>query len=553
MLVTMQKILRGGCPSKAIIGIVTLLLLGIAGTSITANAAITTTTTPTTSEQYQLYDQKTRDQQVSVNKVWDDGLTNDTRVLSSNSSLPYENYLSLTIQTGVPQTTLRTYAITYDANGGTYGTDNDGNAITTNTITYNAKNQPINGTPATPERTDGYSLIGWSTDKNATSPDPNITLTNTVTDKWMNEQTDGSTITLYPVWQDLHINYAVMAYGIGIDKDASGNTMGITFGPALGYPEFSPYNGSLYEDKLSTQTFAKSHSVSGNATVMNENAPACMDDTHSVIVGTDAGTDAAGNAYRCLHYDNWATIIYWNHRDPYVYDKCIPNHCSKTVTITPNAGTIANRTFSTHMSNPNYGGDEPHSNRGLVGDGQSYIVSSQWDKTNRNVDITQAHHGYAASLVRAKLVGADYHTMLDDRYAGTDAMIRYTSESCILACFPRNLRDAIGAKALSGVSAANSECDEVSNDGVADKLWLFSYGEMTNTVYPQVGFKSNGDYDAKRSSFFSIIGYWLADQWLRSPRYYGMARAVSDDGCCYTDGSAGVGFNFAVAPGFTLP
>lgn len=285
---------------------------------------------------------------------------------------------------------------------------------------------------------------------------------------------------------------------------------------------------------------------------MNESTPACTGTSHSVITGTDAGKDAAGNAYRCLHYDNWNTIIYWNKVDPHVYDKCIPHHCSKTVTITPNAGTIANGTFSTHMSNPNYG-DEPRSNRGLVGDGQSYIVSSQWDKTNRNVDITQAHHGYAASLVRAKLVGADYHTMLDDRYAGTDAMIRYTSESCILACFPRNLRDAIGAKALSGVSAANSECDEVSNDGVADKLWLFSYGEMTNTVYPQVGFKSNGDYDAKRSSFFSIIGYWLANQWLRSPRYYGMARSVSDDGSCYADSTAGVGSNFAVAPGFTLP
>ena len=288
---------------------------------------------------------------------------------------------------------------------------------------------------------------------------------------------------------------------------------------------------------------------------MNESTPACTDSSHSVITGADAGTDAAGNAYRCLHYDNWNTIIYWNKVDPHVYDKCIPNHCSKTVTITPNAGTIANGTFSTHMSDGNYRGHEqPYSNRGLVGDGQSYIVSSQWNKDDtRNVDITQARQGYAASLVRAKLVGADYHTMLDDRYAGTDAMIRYTSESCILACFPRNLRDAICAKALSGVSAANSEYDERSNDGVADKLWLFSYNEMMNAVYPQVGFKNDGDYDAKRSSFFSIIGYWLSAQWLRSPNYYGMAHGVTDDGNCYIDSSAGVGDDLAVAPGFTLP
>ena len=265
-----------------------MLLFGIAGTPITANAA--TTTTATTSEQYQLYDQRTRDQQVSVNKVWNDGLTNDTRVLSSNSSRPYENYLSMTIQTGVPQTTLRTYTITYDANGGAYGTDTNGNAITTNTITYNAKNQPTKGTYAAPERTNGYLLLGWSTDKNATSPNPSITLTNTVTDKWMNEQTDGSTTTLYAVWKDMHINYAVMAYGIGIDKDANenGNTMGITFGPALGHPEFSPYNGTDTKD-TSVQTFTKSHSVSGDAIIMSEDAPACTDDSHSVITGIDAG------------------------------------------------------------------------------------------------------------------------------------------------------------------------------------------------------------------------------------------------------------------------
>jgi len=530
MLVIMQKILRGGVP--AIIGIVTSLLLGITGTPITANAA--TITTATASEQYQLYDSKTRDQQVSVNKVWDDGLTNDVR---KYGNADYANLLSMIIQTGVPQTTLRTYTITYDANGGNYGTDTNGNTITTNTITYNAKNQPINGTPAAPERTDGYSLIGWSTDKNATSPDPKITLTNTVTDEWMNARTDGSTTTLYAVWKDIHINYAVMAYGIGVDKDASGNSLGITFGPALGYPEFSPYNG-WGEDTSSTQTYTRSHAVSGDATVMDESAAACTDSSHGVITGSDAGTDAAGNPYRCLHYDNWATIIYWDEHDPHVYDKCVLAHCSKTVRITPNAGTIANGIFTTSMSD---------SERGLVGDGQSYIVKSYWDNSS-SVDITQAGQGYAASLVRAKLVGADSHTRLDDKYAGVDALTRYPTGSSILSCFPKTLRDAIGAKALSGVSAASSgggmSYDEVSNAGVADRLWLFSSGEMTSAVYPAAGFKSDAyDYDAKRSS----KNWW----WLRSPLSSAHARDV------YSFGNLGYGYHVdggvAVAPGFTLP
>ena len=452
----------------------------------------------------------------------------------------YANLLNITIQTGVPQTTLRTYAIIYDANGGNYGTDTNGNTITTNTITYNAKNQPTNGTYATPERTDGYVCVGWSTSKTATTADTSITLTNTVTDKWMNKRTDGSSTTLYAVWKDIHINYAVMAYGISVDKDANGNTMGITFGPALGYPEFSHYNNWTY-DNTSTQTFTKSHSVSGDATVMSESATACTDTSHSVITGTDAGTDAVGNAYRCLHYDNWATIIYWNEHDPHVYDKCIPNHCSKTVVITPNAGTIANGTFSTGISDWQ---------RGLIGDGQSYIVNSQWDNSYNGVDITQSGQGYAASLVRAKLVGADSHTKLDDKYAGVDALTRYPAGSSILSCFPSVLRNAIGAKALSGVSAASSgsgmSYDEASNDGAADRLWLFSRGEMTSAVYPAAGFRNDSSYisyDAKRSS----NGLWC---WLRSPIGFNYALCVVSRG--NFDHNYVIG-DYAVAPGFTLP
>jgi len=514
-----------------------VLLLGTTGAPITANA---TTTTTTATDAYQLYDQKTRNQQVVVNKIWDDSLTNDTRTLNaSDADGSYENNLSMTIQTGVPQTTLRTYTITYDANGGTYGTDANGNTITTNTIAYNAKNQLTNGTYATPERTDGYVCVGWSTSKTATTADPNITLTNTLTDEWMNERTDGSTTTLYAVWKDLRIHYAVMAYGIGIDKDANenGNIMGITFGPALGYPEFSPYDNNGNYDRTSTQTSTKYHSVNGDATVMSENAPACKDASHSVITGTDAGTDAAGNAYRCLHYDNWTTIVYWSAHDPHVYDKCIPNHCSKTAVITPNAGTIENGIFTMSMSDWQ---------RGLVGDGQSYIVDSAWDNSSNGVDITQAGQGYAASLVRAKLVGADSHTRLDDKYAGVDALTRYPTSSSILSCFPSVLRDAIGAKALSGVSAASSgdgmEYDKASNAGVADRLWLFSYGEMRNTVYPSAGFSSSGSSDAKRSS----KNWW----WLRSPYHSYNARGVSSTGYL---GSDGVDSYDAVAPGFTLP
>ena len=547
----MRGTLRGeGCRSKAMVSTAIALAIGI-GTppSITyANAATPTNTAiALTTDVYQLYDQRTQDQQVTINKIWNDGLTNDKR---KNGNTDYTDLLDMTIQTSVPQASIRTYTITYDLNasGNSFGFEETD--IPRVAIAYNAKNRPVDA-PATippdelkvtpPERTDGYCFVGWSTDKNATEPDPNITLTNTLTDSWMNSRADGSSTTLYAVWKDIHINYAVMAYGIRIDKNEIGSTMGITFGPALGYPEFSPYNGTYAEDSSSMQTFTKSHSVNSGTTVMDESTTACKDASHSVITGTDAGTDVAGNAYRCLHYDNWATIIYWNEHDPHVYDKCIPNNCSKTVVITPNAGTIANGIFSMSMSD---------SERGLIGDGQSYIVNSKWD--NSDNDVRQADQGYAASLVRAKLVGADSHTKLDDKYAGTDALTRYTRESSVLSCFPIVLRgdgwgwnSNIDAKALSGVDAASSgnymENDKVSNADVADQLWLFSYGEMMDTVYPSAGFRNDRNYDIKRSS--------KSDWWLRSPYSPGCANYVSHIG--YLSGSV-VSNSHAVAPGFTL-
>lgn len=82
-----------------------------------------------TGDAYQLYDTRARTQQVTVNKVWDDGLSNDDRKSESTS---YQDLMSISIMTGVPQSSIRTYLIKFDANGGSFGTDSSGNAITTN-------------------------------------------------------------------------------------------------------------------------------------------------------------------------------------------------------------------------------------------------------------------------------------------------------------------------------------------------------------------------------------------------------------------------------------
>lgn len=490
-----------------------------------------------TGDAYQLYDTRARTQQVTVNKVWDDGLSNDDRKSGSTS---YQSLMSVSIMTGVPQSSIRTYSIKFDANGGNFGTDSSGNTITTNVLSYNAKNAVTSGTYAVPERSDGYTCIGWSTSSSATSADSTITsaVTNpSLTNKYLNSLTDKSTTTLYAVWKDCRIRYAVMMYGMYVDNDASGSTDTVTFGPALGYPEFSQYkenNGSYIQDMTVTPTMMRHHDVSGDATVMSEDADACTDSSHSVITGTDAGTDSSGNAYRCLHYDNWITILYWCKKDPHVYDKCMRKGCSKTVMISPTQASIQNGILSTSP------GDSG------TGDGNSYIVYSRaWDETWL-ADITKSGQGYAASRIRAELVGADLCTKADDDYAGADAMTRYTSSSCLFACFPRVLKNAIVAKNLSAVANAQYTYDVVSNDGVSDKLWLFSPYEMnydsSHVVYSGNSITTGSSYNRTRSS-----KNWF---WLRSPYYSDSAWLVNIGGGVYYNYVTGVG---AVSPGFLLP
>lgn len=118
-----------------------------------------------------------------------------------------------------------------------------------------------------------------------------------------------------------------------------------------------------------------------------------------------------------------------------------------------------------------------------------------------------------------------------------------------LACFPQKLQNAIGRKDLSGVDAActgtGMTYDTVSNDKASDKLWLLSYGEITDQVY-LLPFSSLGNrQDSMRA--LADNAYML---WLRSP---------NTQQSYHTLVYAGVPANMyvyynavSIAPGFTL-
>ena len=126
----------------------------------------------------------------------------------------------MTIQTSVPDASSRTFSVTYDANGGTFGIGDDGNVITTNTVRYNAKNTMISGTYATPSKT-GCEFAGWSTEKTGTSADfePEENVSNTL----LNSIADGGDKHVYALYKQ-PILEAGRAFNVAIKNIAKGGS-----------------------------------------------------------------------------------------------------------------------------------------------------------------------------------------------------------------------------------------------------------------------------------------------------------------------------------------
>ena len=433
------------------------------------------------------------------------------------------------------------------------------------------------------------------------------------------DSTDSITITAQ--WDEPKVYYAVSPYGIGKETLKEG-TAGITFGPATGnmFSQWTNNGSSTVTNKYVPMVNA--HAVNSTATtylindssvsdgtatakedynyidysgtprtmnawttliegqttvtpakvkadmdaVQPEDEAAITDSSRNIIVGEDAGTDSVGNAYRCIHYDNWNTILYWNEHDPHVYDKCVKNHCSKRLEISlidlPDGSAFSKSTDTNYNkdalfpANPltqygQYQGQSQWLSRYKVpsGDGDSFIGISCWNLGSdaQYTDIDE----YSASLIRAELVGADSYTSKDAKSAGSSAELK-ASQSVYMA-FPAAIRNQMGAKELYDTqnnSQHGTNVDGKSGGRYYDKLWLFDYNEIFNpsntagssayTERKAIGWDNTTGYGARGS-----LGWW----WLRSRDGSNNARDVSNNGrgnYSYV-GSAG-----RVAPGFVL-
>ena len=420
----------------------------------------------------------------------------------------------LTLTTYDPQN-LPTYKITYDANGGSFSDHTSTNSVY---ITRDGKlNILKSGTIQTPTSVDSdYLFTGWSYDQDGTQ-------------KFSPTDEINSPITVYANYKDTkkHVKYAVSLYGIGQDVDQNGNTMGLTFGPALGADYVTSY---------------KSH--------------------------TPTGTTALGNAHRCIHDDDWETIVHWNSVDPNVYEQCISEGCTHSIELRLNE-TLANSSFEAYKS-----GDGPSMlYRELLTNSTNY-QHLEWNPLQATGSTQYGNNvgGWGASRIRAMMNGADsltqtgttYGTSVTGNYLPTMAATDYNSTNSLLSCFPSVLQNAIGSRKTIYHGTYNSNTQSVCYD----KLFLLSQQEISTSTVSQRANEgttyakfASGSH-AYNSNDTSRVGYMIYTDngqgtstdywWLRSPYYSGAYYVyfVSSSGNASYDSRAYN--NLGVSPCFSL-
>lgn len=271
------------------------------------------------------------------------------------------------------------------------------------------------------------------------------------------------------------VKYAVSLYGIlqdtYKDNDSSIKAAGLTFGPAT---------GKSYVDAYTSHT--------------------------------PTGLTASGNPHRCIHDDDWESIVYWSQKDPYVYEQCIDGggsgeSCTKSVPIILSDKIKA-------KSYPN-----------MTGDGAGVLYRSiKLDYRKWNMDNTN-NGGWPASRIRSTLNGKQPE-MTETAWENTEDEL-CTEVNCLFAGFPAKLKEAIVPKAVKSDTAYNDTSGH--NVVTYDKLWLLSgaetlvdYGSNNSVIRPNEGipYERVTTLGITMSNYSKNKGYYefgsASSRWLRS-------------------------------------
>lgn len=356
-----------------------------------------------------------------------------------------------------------TYYIRFNSNGGSGSMSNQ-------TMTYGT---PANLTANSFTKT-GLIFKEWNTASNGTGESYNNreSVSNLTT-------TNGATIDLYAQWEEQPTKYAVQIYGINQDVDSSGNTLGLTFGPATGADYNNAYvthkyeeiaeNPGTYNVKIVTHTVDSNGRETTSSTYLTNSSG-------NKVTRTQEQVTARENI--SLHDMTWAQIAAVG--DKTVFEDSMLCGDTKSVSLTLNStigsGSVYNQYGDgagalVNSINKYYRRWNPSpSENSYVGTG----VTLDSNETSRGSNARNAG-GYSVSHVRATLIGEN--TKTDQRYAGD---MNLSSDTSLYSCIADDLKAVITPKKIKYATGTSASSFRL-NDDISDSIWLFSDREMYGT------------------------------------------------------------------------
>jgi len=283
------------------------------------------------------------------------------------------------------------------------------------------------------------------------------------------------------------VGYAVQIYGINEDIDASGNSIGLTFGPATGDDYNNKYVTHRYEETSTGSgvynVIIVTHTVDSNGNETTTEANLTNSASENVT-----RTEEQKNQYDInMHEMTWAQIAAVSDKSNFL--DCMLCGDTKKVEMYLNDTIGTGTTYNQYgdgagilygavnkyyrMWNPPYNNSTyPERNNSAVGTG----VTLDTDELKSGSNARNAG-GYSVSHIRATLIGQNAKTNIG--YAGDINLIESNS---LYSCLPRDLKNVITAKKVRYVTGSNYTSGNYSlNEDITDKIWAFSQREMYGT------------------------------------------------------------------------
>lgn len=359
--------------------------------------------------------------------------------------------------------TANTYYVKFNNNGGSGSMSNQ-------TMTYDT----ISNLTANNFTRTGYKFTGWNTeaDGNGISYSDKEEVSNLTA-------TNEEIFNLYAQWEAQPTKYAVQIYGINQDVDSSGNTLGLTFGPATGADYNNAYVTHEYEEIAENpgnyNVKIVTHKVAANGSETTSSAY-LTNSSGNNVTRTQAQVTARENIN--LHEMTWAEIA--SVSDKTVFEDCMLCGDTKSVSLTLNSTITSGRVYNQYGDGAGFLANTINYDYKMWNPSQSqnsYVGTGVTLSSNETDYGSNANNagGYSSSHIRATLIGKN--TKTNQGYAGD---VNLSSDTCLYSCIEDDLQAVITPKKVKYVTKTSTSSYTL-NDDISDSIWLFSNRELYGT------------------------------------------------------------------------